>query len=231
MSGTRPGSNTRLSREASFSATPTTSKTTGGTAASSISRRWFSSNVTPTSGKAAASTSRKSSSSKASTGAIPASRRSSPMAPVEWGKRVEAMLVKMRDEHPSVRGIRRIMEFDKDPRGLTLSPGFIEGVNLLEKFGWSFDINPNHTQMDFIREWVPRISSGVPMILDHCGKPGIKQGAIAQYREDVKDLARYPNMWIKLSDLPNKVMDAADTAVVARKRKPGKGRVPSPAGT
>ena len=125
-----------------------------------------------------------------------------PMAPVEWGKRVESMLVKMRDEHPLVRGIRRIMEFDKDPRGLTLSPGFIEGVNLLEKFGWSFDINPNHTQMDFIREWVPRISSGVPMILDHCGKPGIKQGAIAQYREDVKDLARYSNMWIKLSDLP-----------------------------
>jgi L-fuconolactonase len=40
------------------------------------------------------------------------------------------------------------------------------------------------------------------MILDHCGKPGIKEGAIAQYREDVKDLARYPNMWIKLSDLP-----------------------------
>src|ERR1700748_2320614 len=49
-----------------------------------------------------------------------------PMAPVEWGKRVEPMLVKMRDEHLSVRGIRRIMEFDKDPRGLTLSPGFIE---------------------------------------------------------------------------------------------------------
>ena len=29
---------------------------------------------------------------------------------------------------------------------------------------------------------------------------------------------------------PNKVMDAADTAVGATKRKPGKGRVPSPAG-
>jgi L-fuconolactonase len=75
-------------------------------------------------------------------------------------------------------------------------------VNLLEKFGWSFDINPNYTQMDIIREWVPRISSGVPMILDHCGKPGIMQGAIAQYRADVRDLARYPNMVIKLSDLP-----------------------------
>ena len=32
-------------------------------------------------------------------------------------------------------------------------------------------------------------------------------------------------------DGPNKVMDAADTAVGARKRKPGKGRVPSPTGT
>jgi L-fuconolactonase len=40
------------------------------------------------------------------------------------------------------------------------------------------------------------------MILDHCGKPGIRQGAIEQYRDDVRDLARYPNMWVKLSDLP-----------------------------
>jgi L-fuconolactonase len=56
--------------------------------------------------------------------------------------------------------------------------------------------------MDIIREWVPKISSGVPMILDHCGKPGIRQGAIAQFRDDMSDLARYPNMRVKLSDLP-----------------------------
>jgi len=70
----------------------------------------------------------------------PRIRRIIAMAPVEWGRRVEPMLVEMRDKHPLVGGIRRIMEFDKDPRGLTLSPGFIEGVNLLEKFGWTFDI-------------------------------------------------------------------------------------------
>jgi len=125
-----------------------------------------------------------------------------PMAPLEWGLGAEPILRQMRDHHPSVKGIRRIMEFDADPRALTLSDGFVAGVNLLEKFGWSFDINPNYTQMDIIREFAPRVSSGVPMILDHCGKPGIAQGAIAQYRDDVKDLARYPNLWIKLSDLP-----------------------------
>lgn len=124
-----------------------------------------------------------------------------PMAPLEWGNKVEPMLRQMRDHHPSVRGIRRIMEFDADPRALTMSDGFIEGVNLLGKFGWSFDINPNYTQMDFIREFATRIH-GVPMILDHCGKPGIKQGKIEQFREDMQDLARHPDMWVKLSDLP-----------------------------
>ncbi len=124
-----------------------------------------------------------------------------PMAPLEWGRKVRPMLEKMRDEHPSVRGIRRIMEFDEDPRGLTMSEGFIEGTNLLAEFGWTFDINPNYTQMDFIREWV-KLIHGVPMILDHCGKPGIKQGKIEQFREDMQDLARHPNMWVKLSDLP-----------------------------
>ncbi len=124
-----------------------------------------------------------------------------PMAPLEWGAKVRPMLEKMRDEHPDVRGIRRIMEFDEDPRGLTMSEGFIEGTNLLAEFGWTFDINPNYTQMDFIREWV-KLIHGVPMILDHCGKPGIKQGRIEQFREDMNDLARHPDMWVKLSDLP-----------------------------
>lgn len=124
-----------------------------------------------------------------------------PMAPLEWGEKVRPMLEKMRDEHPGVRGIRRIMEFDANPRGLTMSEGFIAGTNLLSEFGWSFDINPNYTQMDFIREWV-KLIHGVPMILDHCGKPGIRQGRIEQFREDMIDLARHPNMWVKLSDLP-----------------------------
>lgn len=124
-----------------------------------------------------------------------------PMAPLEQGKAVRPMLEEMRDNHPSVRGIRRIMEFDADPQALTMSEGFIEGTNLLADFGWSFDINPNYTQMHFIREWVKLIHD-VPMILDHCGKPGIKHGKIEQFREDMHDLAKHPNMWVKLSDLP-----------------------------
>lgn len=124
-----------------------------------------------------------------------------PMAPLEWGAKVEPMLAQMKENHPTVKGIRRIVEFDDDPRALTLSDSFIEGVNLLEKFGYHFEINVNHTQMDIVREFVKHIPN-VPMILDHCGKPGIQEGEIEQYRSDVKELAQHPNLWIKLSDLP-----------------------------
>jgi L-fuconolactonase len=124
-----------------------------------------------------------------------------PMAPVEWGASVETILEEMRDNHPAVKGIRRIIEFDKDPRALALSGNFIEGVNRLAKFGYHFEINVNHTQMDIVKDFVKMVPD-VRMILDHCGKPGIVEGAIEQYQNDVAELSKHPNLWIKLSDLP-----------------------------
>jgi L-fuconolactonase len=122
------------------------------------------------------------------------------MAPLEWGRAALPILTRMRDHHPLVKGIRRIVEFDADPRALTLSDDFVQGVNLLNDFGYSFDINVHYTQMDIVRDFVPRVSC--PLILDHCGKPGIRQGAIAQYRDDMATLSRHKNLSIKLSDLP-----------------------------
>lgn len=124
-----------------------------------------------------------------------------PMAPLERGEAVAPMLEEMATRFPTVRGIRRIVEFDADPRGLTLSPKFIEGVNTLEKFDMHFEINVNHTQMDFVLEFVKQVPN-VPMILDHCGKPGIAEGAIDQYRSQIAELAKHPNVVCKLSDLP-----------------------------
>lgn len=122
------------------------------------------------------------------------------MAPLEQGKDCEPILAEMAARHPLVKGIRRIMEFDPDPRALTLSDGFIEGVNLLAKYGFHFEINVHHHQMDIIRDFIRHIPD-VPLILDHCGKPGIKEGALEQYRSDIKELAQASNLWVKLSGL------------------------------
>ena len=124
-----------------------------------------------------------------------------PMAPVEWGARVEPLLRQMQQSHPKVKGIRRIVEFDPDPRSLTLSDDFVAGVNLLTKFDWHFEINVNFRQMDIVHEFAARVPD-VPLILDHCGKPGIAQGALDQFRADMAALALRPNTSIKLSGLP-----------------------------
>ena len=58
----------------------------------------------------------------------------------------------------------------------------------------------HYSQMDIVHDFVPLVSC--PLILDHCGKPGIRQGAIAQYRDDMQRLARHKHLSIKLSDLP-----------------------------
>ncbi len=121
----------------------------------SRSRRWCSSNATPTSGTAAASTSRRSSSSRTRPERDPRikAHRADGAARMGQGGRSPCSS-EMRDKHPTVKGIRRIVEFDADPRALTLSDGFVEGVNLLDEFGWHFEINVNHTQMDIVREFV-----------------------------------------------------------------------------
>ncbi len=124
-----------------------------------------------------------------------------PMAPLERGAAVAPMLEEMVTRFPKVRGIRRIVEFDADPRALTLSPRFIEGVNTLGRFDMHFEINVNHTQMDIALEFVKQVPE-VPMILDHCGKPGIEEGALDQYRHQIAELARHQNVVCKLSDLP-----------------------------
>lgn len=55
--------------------------------------------------------------------------------------------------------------------------------------------------MDIDREIVKRVPC-TRMILDHCGKLGIAEGAIEQYRDDAAELSRHPNLWIRLSDPP-----------------------------
>jgi L-fuconolactonase len=124
-----------------------------------------------------------------------------PMAPLERGRAVASLLERMVAHFPKVRGVRRIIESAVDPGSLILSPRFIDGVNLLERFNLHFEITVNFTQMDFVLEFVKQIPN-VPMILDHCGKPGVRAGRIETFRRHLSELAHHPNVVCKLSDLP-----------------------------
>jgi len=121
-------------------------------------------------------------------------------APLERGLAAQPILEQIVSCSAKVRGIRRILQAEVDVRALVESPAFLAGVRLLRKFDLHFEITVNYTQMDC----VPRLVRAVPevaMVLDHCGKPGIRQGQLAAFQRHVSELARYPNVFCKLSGL------------------------------
>lgn len=121
-------------------------------------------------------------------------------APLEQGREVEPLLERITASSAKVRGIRRILQSLPDPNTLLRNPAFLDGVRLLPNFGLHFEITVNHTQMDPVIEFVRKLPE-VPMVLDHCGKPGIRTGHLAAFQRHANELARCPNVHCKLSGL------------------------------
>ncbi len=121
-------------------------------------------------------------------------------APVEQGPRVLDFLGPLAARHPLVTGVRRLIEFDPDPE-LCIRPAFIEGVRSLAELGLTFDVNVHHTQLQYALQFA-RAVDNVPLMLDHCGKPPVLEGALDPWRGLIRELARLPNVHCKLSDLP-----------------------------
>ena len=74
-----------------------------------------------------------------------------------------------------------------------LSDAFVAGVRQLRSFDPHLDFNVNYTQMDSALEFLGR-APDVAIILDHCGKLGIKDGYLDLFRRHMKAVAAYPNV-------------------------------------
>lgn len=121
-----------------------------------------------------------------------------PWAPLEQGDRAEAALARLAT-NPLVKGIRRIIQFEADP-GFCLRPDFVRGVQLLEKFGLSFDLCVNHRQLANTLQLV-RQCPRVRFVMDHIAKPDIKNRVLDPWRAELRELAQFPNVWCKVSGL------------------------------
>jgi L-fuconolactonase len=119
-------------------------------------------------------------------------------APLERGAAVTPDLEKLA-AHDLTRGIRRLLQDEPDD-AFCLRPGFIEGVRLLPGFDLSFEICVYHRQLASAVELVRRCPE-VRFVLDHAGKPGIRDGLLEPWRTHIATLAALPNVWCKLSGL------------------------------
>lgn len=130
-------------------------------------------------------------------------------APVEKGAAVEDDLAALAN-FPALRGIRRLIEVERDP-GICLEPGFLEGVRRVGAHGLTFDICVKNWGLGHALELVRRCPD-VPFVLDHIGKPDIKHGLRAPWWQQIADLARLPNVVVKLSGVITEADHARWTA-------------------
>ncbi len=113
----------------------------------------------------------------------------------------EAALPELRQlaANPLVKGVRYSLQDQSDP-GFCLRPGFLGGVRLLSQFGFSFDLCIRHHQLALAAEMVGRCPE-VAFVLDHLGKPNIRERQYEAWAKDLKNLAALPNVCCKLSGL------------------------------
>jgi L-fuconolactonase len=119
-------------------------------------------------------------------------------APLEKGKAVEPELAALA-KNPLLRGIRRIIEFEPDNE-FCLRPDFVRGVQLLPRYNFTFDINIKHHQMANTIKMVEQCPD-VIFILDHIGKPDIKNQVFEPWKSELRTLSEFPNVWCKMSGL------------------------------
>jgi L-fuconolactonase len=117
-------------------------------------------------------------------------------APLEKGSAVRDDLERL-TRHDLLRGIRQLIQFEPDLT-FCLRPDFIAGVRTLADFDLSFDICIDHRHMHNILKFVESVPD-VPMVLDHIGKPAIKEGAIQPWANQMRELAAFSNVSCKIS--------------------------------
>lgn len=99
---------------------------------------------------------------------------------------------------PLVRGIRRLIQ--SEGPGFCVQPAFVAAVQALPRYGLRFDICIKHHQMEDAIELVRRCPE-VSFVLDHFGKPTVKEGLFEPWATHLRTLASFPNVQMKLSGL------------------------------
>lgn len=101
--------------------------------------------------------------------------------------------------NPKLLGIRHIVQSEADDRFL-LQPEFLRGVGLLEEFGLTYDIliYPRHlpVAVEFAKRFLRQ-----RFVLDHLAKPKIKNRELSSWETNIRELARLPSVFCKLSEL------------------------------
>ena len=101
---------------------------------------------------------------------------------------------------PRVKGVRHNIQ--GHPAGFALRRDFVDGVREVGRRGggFTFDLCATHDQLGDLVKLVGHCPD-TRFVLDHCGKPPIRERLLEPWRADIAALAEYENVSCKVSGL------------------------------
>lgn len=94
------------------------------------------------------------------------------------------------------KGVRHIVQAESD--SFVLQEVFQKGISKLDKFGLTYDILVLPNQLENARKLVETFPNQ-KFVLDHIGKPYIRDKKIENWENNIKELAKFENISCKLS--------------------------------
>ncbi|MCM8568504.1 amidohydrolase family protein [Gramella jeungdoensis] len=102
-------------------------------------------------------------------------------------------------EIEKIKGFRHIVQGEPDHNFL-LRPDFLNGISRLEKYGFVYEILVFPHQLGAVLEFVKRFPNQ-KFVIDHIAKPYIKDGFSEGWKVMMKEIAKYENVYCKLSGM------------------------------
>jgi len=121
---------------------------------------------------------------------------------VGWAPLTEAKVgatLELVASNPKLRAIRHILHDEADERYI-LREDFHRGISELKRFDLAYDILIFERHLPQTIEFVDRHPDQI-FIVDHLAKPRVRAGVVSPWRENMRELAKRPHVYCKISGL------------------------------
>jgi L-fuconolactonase len=101
--------------------------------------------------------------------------------------------------HPKFKGVRHLVESEPEDDWL-VQPQVLAGLRRLSTFELSYDLLVHTRHL----KHVPEVAESCPelaLVVDHLAKPPVARNEMNEWSKAIEPLARYPNVYCKLSGL------------------------------
>ncbi|MFV0605276.1 MAG: amidohydrolase family protein [Niabella sp.] len=111
---------------------------------------------------------------------------------------IDAQLAQL-SQHVKLKGFRHVLQGEAD-RQMMLRPAFMNGISLLAKYNFTYDILIFPDQLKYAKELAEKFPNQ-KFVIDHIAKPLIKDQKIDGWKQDMEAFVNLPNMYCKISGM------------------------------